>query len=120
MLTRGGDRQASRAMWQRLRQEADNDWLRTTAEMRLVQLDALDQIDALQGASEAYAARTGAHARSWEQLVGAGVIAGIPVDPTGTPYLLEADTGDIGLGPTSKLHPLPTEPAAAPELGHPR
>jgi tetratricopeptide (TPR) repeat protein len=120
MLTRGGDRQASRAMWQQLRESAENDWLRTNAEKRLLQLDALDQIDALQQASEAYSARTGAHARSWEQLIGAGVIAGVPLDPTGTPYLLEGDTGDVGLGPTSKLHPLPTEPAAAPELRQPR
>ncbi len=116
MLTRGGDRQASRAMWHQLRESTENDWLRSTAETRLLQLDALDQIDWLQRASEAYATRTGTHPRSWEQLIAAGVVPAVPLDPTGTPYFIEAETGDIGLGPGSKLHPLPTEPAAAPEL----
>lgn len=116
MLTRGGDRQASRVMWQQLRESAENDWLRSTAELRLLQLDALDQIDWLQRASEAYTARAGRNARSWEELIAAGFVPVVPLDPTGTRYLIEAATGDVGLSPESKLHPLPTEPVAAPEL----
>ena len=122
MLTRGGDRQASRAMWQGLRETADNEWLRATSELRLAQLDALDQIDWLQRASAAYTMKTGAHARSWQQLIVAGVVPAVPLDPTGTPFLLEAETGDVGLAPDSPLHPLPTEPvaAAASQIGQSR
>ena len=47
-LARGGDRAASRSLWQALGQTADNDWLRRDAVRRLQQLDALDARDALQ------------------------------------------------------------------------
>ena len=46
-LAEGGDRQTSRLLWRALSQTADNDWLRRDAQRRLVQLDALDQVDQL-------------------------------------------------------------------------
>ena len=48
-LTEGGDRGGSRLLWQQLRETGNNDWLRANAELRLAQLDALDQIDGLEG-----------------------------------------------------------------------
>jgi tetratricopeptide (TPR) repeat protein len=119
MLTRGGDRQASRAMWHQLRETAENDWLRQTADLRLMQLDALDQIDGLETVVRESSRLTGERPQSWEQLVAARLIRGIPVDPTGTPYSLNSATGDVTVNRSSKLHPLPTEPAAAPELRKP-
>lgn len=119
MLTRGGDRQASRFMWQQLGQSADNDWLRQTAQLRLMQLDALDQIDLLERVAETFRRRTGRLPASWEQLTGAGLLPGIPVDPMGTPYVLDYVTGEVTISGWSKLYPLPTEPAAAPELVNP-
>jgi tetratricopeptide (TPR) repeat protein len=116
MLTRGGDRQASRAMWQQIRANEDNDWLRSTAEMRLLQLDALDQIDTLERMVEGFKARSGRLPSSWEEMVRAGILPGVPVDPSGTPYTLDFSTGEVAVASWSKLHPLPTEPAAAPEL----
>lgn len=116
MLTRGGDRQASRAMWMQIGQNEESDWLRKMAQLRLAQLDALDQIDVLQRIVAGFATRTGQRAQSWEQLVAAGAVRGIPIDPAGTPYKLDADTGEIGVRSESELWPLPTEPAAAPEL----
>ncbi len=116
MLTRGGDRQASRAMWQQIGQNEESDWLRQTAQMRLTQLDALDQIDALKRIVDEFAARTGQRVQSWQQLARAGAVRGIPVDPSGVPYTLDPDTGAIGVATSSDLWPLPTEPAAAPEL----
>ncbi len=118
MLARGGDRQASRFMWQQLTQ-SESPWLRAASQRRLMQLDALDQIDLLQAASAGFTMRTGHHARSWEQLVASGAVRGVPLDPSGTPYMLDAATGDVGLGPESSLAPLPTEPAAAPALTAP-
>ena len=52
----GGDDAGARAaiasrrgsMWEAIRQSAEIDWLRSDAERRLLQLDALDEIDALQ------------------------------------------------------------------------
>jgi hypothetical protein len=116
MLTRGGDRQASRAMWTQLGSSAENDWLRQTAQLRLRQLDALDQIDALTRVVREFARRRGTPPASWEALMGANLLRGIPIDPDGTPYILDAATGEVKLAAWSPLHPLPTEPAAAPEL----
>jgi tetratricopeptide (TPR) repeat protein len=119
MLTRGGDRQASRFMWEQLGETTDNDWLRQTAQLRLMQLDALDQIDDLRRVAAEFVRRTGNQPQSWEQLAGAGLLSGVPVDPTGTPYVLDHATGHISVSGWSKLFPLPTEPAAAPELASP-
>jgi tetratricopeptide (TPR) repeat protein len=116
MLTRGGNRDASRALWAQIGQSEENDWLRNTARMRLRQLDALDQIDVLKRVVEDYTRRTGRPATSWEQLIAAHVVPGVPTDPAGTPYTLDSQTGEIGVAEQSQLWPLPTEPAAAPEL----
>lgn len=115
MLTRGGNREASRAMWSQIGQNQDSPWLRQTSQLRLAQLDALDQIDALQQILAEFTRRTGQTAKSWEQVRASGLLRGVPVDPAGTPYTL-ALTGAIGVRPDSPLWPLPTEPAAAPEL----
>ena len=116
MLTRGGDRQASRAMWTQIGQNQESDWLRTTSQLRLEQLDALDEIDVLKRIVNDFTERTGQPARSWRQLASAGAVRGVPLDPSGTPYTLDPATGDIGVAPDSTLWPLPTEPAAAPEM----
>jgi hypothetical protein len=116
MLTRGGDRQASRVMWTQIGQNEESDWLRKTAQVRLAQLDALDQIDVLNGVVKDFTSRSGQRPHAWEQLVAVGAIRGVPLDPAGVPYRLDPDTGEIGVARDSDLWPLPTEPAAAPEL----
>jgi tetratricopeptide (TPR) repeat protein len=116
MLTRGGDRQASRALWTQMGQSEESDWVRRMAQLRLAQLDALDQIDVLKKLVGDFTARTGQRAESWEQLAAAGAVGGLPLDPSGTPYRNDPQTGDIGVASDSDLWPLPTEPAAAPEL----
>jgi hypothetical protein len=116
MLTRGGDRQASRAMWTQIGQTEESDWLRRMSQLRLAQLDALDQIDVLKRIVDDYTTQTGRRAESWEQLAAAGVVHGLPLDSSGTPYTLDAETDEIGVARESALWPLPTEPAAAPEM----
>jgi hypothetical protein len=116
MLTRGGDRQASRVMWTQIGQNEESEWLRRMAQLRLAQLDALDQIDMLTQRVGEFTRRTGQRARSWEQLAAAGAVGGLPLDPSGTPYTLDPQTGRVGVARDSDLWPLPTEPAAAPEL----
>ena len=116
MLTRGGDRQASRIMWTQIGQNEESDWVKRMSQLRLGQLDALDQIDVLTRIVSNYTARTGRRPESWEQLVAAGALRGVPIDPANTRYTLNPETGHIGVARESDLWPLPTEPAAAPEL----
>jgi hypothetical protein len=110
-LAQGGDRRSSRLMWEAIRQSAEIDWLRTDAERRLLQLRALDEIDALQRAVDEYTRRTGQPPSGWGTLVQQRVVRGVPVDPSRTPYELGAG-GRVGLSRSSPLWPPPTEPAA--------
>src|SRR5436190_20489070 len=70
-LTQGGDRQSSRTMWEAIRQSAEIDWLRKDAERRLIQLQALDRIDALQADVDRVVAQTGKEPESWTVVVNA-------------------------------------------------
>ena len=114
-LTRGGDRSLSRQLWRQLYQTADNDWLKNQAELRLTQLDAMDQIDQLQAIVSRYQMAAGHLPDSWITLQRARFLRGngAPADPTGSPYVLDPATGKVSLSPASRLHPLPTEPPRA-------
>jgi hypothetical protein len=112
-LAQGGDRQTSRRLWQAMSETADNEWVRNTAAMRLAQLDALDAIDQLSAVVGAFHARTGFFPASWEDLVRARLLRGVPADPTGAPFVLDPATGRVTLAPDSRLNPLPTGSQAA-------
>ena len=109
-LAKGGDRGASRLLWQQLYDTANNEYARNAARTKLQQLDAIEIIEQLQRAVDAFAARTGAPVTSWRMLVEAGVVRGIPLDPAGAPYDLVSS--HVQLSPQSPLFPLPIEPAA--------
>jgi hypothetical protein len=101
-LAEGGDRQSSRLLWTQLA-NSDLEWIRKDAGWRLLQLDAMDQIDDYNARIQAFIDREGKRPTDWRQ-VGVAVA---PVDPTGTPYRINKQTGLIDLGPGSKLFPLP-------------
>lgn len=105
-LAQGGDRRASRLLWTQVRQSSNLDWLIRSADQRLAQLDALDQIDRLETAVDQASLRLGRAPRLWAEVVLAGVLRGIPLDPTGVPYDLLPD-GHVGLRRDSRLNPLP-------------
>lgn len=110
MYAKGGDRGTSRSMWRQLLETADNEWLRSNAAWRLAQLDALDQIDQLDQVVAAWTRRTGAAPVSWEPLVRAGWLPGVPLDPSGSPYVIDAGNGHVTVRRESKMYPLPIEP----------
>jgi tetratricopeptide (TPR) repeat protein len=103
----GGDRRGSRALWQSLRDSADNEWLRNNATWRLAQLDALDAMDQLTAVVAAFRARTGQNPPSWDALVRARLLSSRPVDPAGAPYVLDPAGGAVTLAADSPLNPLP-------------
>jgi tetratricopeptide (TPR) repeat protein len=114
-MVQGGDRRGSRLLWQSLRETADNEWLRNNAAFRLEQLDALDAIDRLTAIVAAFKARTGEFPASWDALVRARMLRGLPIDPSGAPFRLNPTTGAVSLAPDSRLNPLPTgAPAGRP------
>jgi len=109
----GGDRESSRRLWRAMYESADNDWVRNSAAWRLAQLDALDGIDQLAAAAGQFKARTGAFPSSWDALIRARLIRGVPLDPSGAPFMLDPEAEGVTLSPESPLNPLPAGSQAA-------
>ena len=106
MLARGGDRGSARFLWRQLL-NAEQAWMRQNAQRALLQLQALDEIDALEAIIGRHPPAGGVY--SWNGLVARGVLRGVPVDPTGTPYELDPVTGKVSVSTQSDLHPMPTD-----------
>jgi TPR repeat protein len=105
MLVEANDRASSRYLWGQIAQ-SDQEWLRTRAGRALRQLDALDHIDVLTG-QLGNAIRTLGRPHSWSRLAEAGVLRGVPADPTGTPFEMDPVTGEITVSQSSPLFPMP-------------
>jgi hypothetical protein len=105
-LAEGGNRESSRRLWEELAQ-SEHEWFHNEAQRRLRQLDAMDQIDRLQAAADAYQRQFRRAATQWDDLRQTGYLRGNPVDPTGVPYRI--DSGIVSLGRGSRLFPLPPQ-----------
>jgi tetratricopeptide (TPR) repeat protein len=109
-LVKGGDRVASRLLWQQLLETANNEYARNAARNKLRQLDAIEIIEKLQKGVDAFAARRGGPVNGWSDLIAARLIPGVPLDPAGVPY--ELSSSRVEVSSASPLFPLPFEPAA--------
>ncbi len=112
-LAQGGNRAGSRLLWQQLHDDARDPWLRHEAERRLMQLDALDEIDRLHVQANGFESARGHWPESWEALVQAGLIDRTPIDPTGEVYQLDRPSRSVRLSPMSTLGPLPDASSVA-------
>jgi tetratricopeptide (TPR) repeat protein len=108
MLTQGNDRASARFLWQQIA-KSEEAWLRRNAERSLLQIEALDQIDQLDGFVRKYPAQPGEQ-YSWSALIKRAGLRGIPVDPVGTPYVIDPATGKVRVSEQSALFPMPEEP----------
>ena len=109
-LVEGGDRQSSRQLWQQLYETADNEWVKNNAKLRVSQIEALDQMDALAALVRRYTERFGRPPDSWRDLMSLRWLGAVPLDPSGTPYELRPDaSGGVALSERSPLLPLPPQ-----------
>jgi tetratricopeptide (TPR) repeat protein len=106
-LAQGGNRESSRRLWTELRDNTDMDWIRTSADRRLQQLDAMDAIDELNRSAQRFVERHRRPPRDWRELAIDQRWRAIPVDPSGEMYTLDPQTGHVGLSQQSALWPLP-------------
>ena len=106
-LAEGGDRAGARALWRQVRDSTDDAWMRGEATRRLAQLDALDGVERHQWVVDGFRGRTGRTPASWSELLAAGDMVEIPVDPTGVAYELTAPDGTVAVSRWSALFPLP-------------
>ncbi|HUQ88229.1 MAG TPA: hypothetical protein VM096_11760 [Vicinamibacterales bacterium] len=113
-LAVGGSRESSRQLWTQLLNDVDAAYIRNQAQHRLKQLDAMDTIDELTKYLQRFKDREGRMPRSWQELARAEGLRAIPVDPTGVPFVVDAQTGKIDVSRQSLMWPLPAEPKMGP------
>ena len=109
-LAIGGSRGSSRALWRQLQETSGNAWVRTEARRRLLQLEALDQIDRLVGEVGRFSRQEGRPPSAWQDLPVMGPDGVVPRDPAGHPYTLDSRSGAVSVSPRSPLFPLAGEP----------
>jgi tetratricopeptide (TPR) repeat protein len=105
-LAQGGDRDGARRLLNELRQSPEP-YIRQAAERSMTQLAALDVIDQLEARVELFHSRVGRYPDGWGDMIRAGALRGLPLDPSGTPFLYDRETRQVTLSPESSLAPLP-------------
>jgi hypothetical protein len=112
-LSQGGNRRGARFLWRQILEGAEQEYMRKTAEQRLVQLDILDELDRLNAALDRVAADSGTRQTSWEALARRGWLRQVPPsDPSGTAYVLDPATGHATVDRSSPYFPLPVQAPA--------
>jgi len=103
LLSKGGDRAASRTMWQQMHDQAEEGVLRRNAEQQLAILDSLDQADRLTAVVEEFARRHGRRPRELEELRPAGLWRESLGDLSGTPFRYDESSGQVSISRESPL-----------------
>lgn len=110
MAVEGGSRDTAREIYRRMYEQAGDDKVKEMARVRLLQLNSLDEREALRKVLAAYKTRRGRCPASWREIesflrtlrfrIDAD---GAPLDPTGVPYTLLNDKCDVGKNPKSQI-----------------
>ncbi|HUS19696.1 MAG TPA: hypothetical protein VMZ25_08600 [Terriglobales bacterium] len=85
---RGGDIETARFLWTKIYESTDDKLIKETAILRLSALKVDSDITYLQGLIQEYHRQFGSYPARWNQLIAAGYVQGVPVDPTSKPYKL--------------------------------
>lgn len=91
MAERGEDLNTALALWQGLYQTSSDKDLKAGAVLHINSLRAEGAIRELQGLAQSYKDKTGTLPSHWSQLIQAGLLSGVPLDPLGNPFKLMSD-----------------------------
>jgi tetratricopeptide (TPR) repeat protein len=110
MAAEGGSRDTAREVYVRMFEQSTDEKVKDMARRRLIQLDSLDQRDALRKLLNGYKTRVGQCPATWREVlqvlraVGAPLDrSGAPLDPTGAPYQLRPGACEIDLASNSEV-----------------
>ena len=111
MEAEGGSRDFARVIFLRLYEQADNEQVREMARRRLLQLQSLDEQDFLERTLTAFRDRAGRCPADWREVTPflrrveqlRLDTSGAPLDPSGTPYVLERERCAVALDPRSEV-----------------
>jgi hypothetical protein len=103
VAAQGGEIQSSRTLWTEIARSAENDAIRHSAEIHLTALDAVESLKKLDNVLAVYRQKEGHRAHSMQDLVSAGYFPGIPLDPSGAPFVVTPD-GRAALSPRTRIN----------------
>ncbi|HEX9421874.1 MAG TPA: hypothetical protein VF899_01430 [Pyrinomonadaceae bacterium] len=110
MAVEGGSRQLAREIYGRMYEQTEDDQVKDMARLRLMNLDSLNDRDALLKALSVFRAKTGRCPSTWKEtepllrdLNMNTDSTGAPLDPGGTPYVLIVAKCDLNLDRNSKV-----------------
>lgn len=119
MRTQAGSRDTARAIYTQMLNESEDQQSKATAEFRLMELDSLDERDAIRAALGSFKNKNGRCANNWAELIptlkdfipvsGKGLRiddANNIVDPSDAPYLLDKQACDVKLDAEKTKLPL--------------
>ncbi len=102
VAAKGQDFQTSRLLWSEIYRNGENAQIRRSAEEHLLALEAQEQLRNLNNLLAQYRERESHPARSFQELIAAGLLASVPRDPSGAPYII-GPQGRAGLSPQSRI-----------------
>jgi tetratricopeptide (TPR) repeat protein len=102
VAAQGGEIQSSRILWREIARSAENDSIRHSADIHLAALDALEALKRLDGLLALYKQKEGQEAHSMQDLAATGYLRGIPLDPSGEPFIVGSD-GHAALGSKTRI-----------------
>jgi hypothetical protein len=91
MAQHAGEIQTARMLWQATYASTQDDMIRQNAVEHLRALQVDESITELEKMVAQYEQQTGVTPSSFNVMMGAGILRGVPVDPDGKPYKLMAD-----------------------------
>jgi len=90
MAQHGGDLPTARMMWTATYETTGDKMIRSNAVLHLRAIQVDEDVTQLDGVLDRYRQHTGRAPRSFSELVSAGFLTRVPVDPLGRPYRLES------------------------------
>ena len=102
IASKGGDTRTSVLLWTQIYQSAENAQMKENALEHLAAFKAQDEIETLNQLLRRFREAQGRPAHSLRELVAAGLLKGVPEDPSGIPYTVGRD-GKATLGSQSKV-----------------
>ncbi len=119
MKTEGGSRETAREIYTQMKNESADKQVREVADIRLIELDSLDELDAIRGALQKFKEKSGRCANSFAEIFPLLQTVKLPsgkdfridksnnlVDPSGAPYILEKEKCDVLLDAKNTKLPL--------------
>ena len=110
MKSEGGSRETARRIYRQMFEEAADKQLKETLNLRLLELDSLDERDAIRISLQNFKEKTGRCANKWSEIFPLLQNVKLPenrdfsidksnniVDPSGAPYILDKENCDIKL-----------------------